>query len=170
MAVYSLDVLLSQFWTCCFMPSSNYCFLSFIQVPQDIGNMLWYSHLIKNILQFVVIHTGKGFSIISETEVDVFLELPCFLYDPLNVGNFISSSSAFLKPSLYSWKFWGQILLKPDLKDFEDYLACMWNEWNCMIVWTIFGIALCDWNENWPLPVLWPFCISQVCWHTECST
>ena len=67
--------------------------------------MVWYSHLFKNFPQFVVIHTVKGFHVVNETEVDVFLEFTCFLYDPANVGNLISDSSAFSKPSLYIWKF-----------------------------------------------------------------
>ena len=67
--------------------------------------MVWYSHLFKNFPQFIVIHTVKGFHVVNETEVDVFLEFTCFLYDPANVGNLISDSSAFSKPSLYIWKF-----------------------------------------------------------------
>ena len=85
--------------------------------------MVWYSHLLKNFPQFVVIHTVKGFSIVSEAEVDVFLELRCFFCDPTNVGNLISASSAFSKSSLYTWKFSVHILLKPSLKDFEHYFA-----------------------------------------------
>ena len=85
--------------------------------------MVWYSHLFKNFPQLVVIHEVKGFSIVNEAEVDVFLEFPCFLYDPTNVCNLISGSSAFSKPSLYIWKFSIQILLKPNLKDFEYYLS-----------------------------------------------
>ena len=65
------------------------------------------------ILRFVVIHTVKGFSMVSEAEVDVFLEFPCFLYEPMNVGNSISRSSALSKSSLYIWKFPVQVLLKP---------------------------------------------------------
>ena len=109
------------------------------------------------IFQFVVIHTAKGFSVVNEAEVDVFLEFPCFFYDPSNVGNFISGSPAFSKSSLNIWKFSVHVLLKPSLMDFEHYLASMWNECNCMVVWTFFGIAfLWDWNENWSFPVLWP--------------
>ena len=67
--------------------------------------MVWYFQLFKNSPQFVVIHAVKGFSIVSEAEVDVFLEFPCFVYDPADVGNLISSSSTFSKPSLYIWKF-----------------------------------------------------------------
>ena len=85
--------------------------------------MVWYSHLFKNVLQFVVIHTVKDVSIVSEAEVDVFLEFPYFLSDPANVGNLISGSSAFSKLSLCICKFSVHILLKPTLKDFEHYLA-----------------------------------------------
>ena len=85
--------------------------------------MVWYSHLLKNLPQFVVIHTVKGFGIVNKAEVDVFLELSCFFYDPVDVGNLISGSSAFSKSSLNIWKFTVHILLKPDLKDFEHYFA-----------------------------------------------
>ena len=109
------------------------------------------------IFQFVVIHTIKGFTIVNETEVDVFLDFCCFLYDPVNVVNLISGSFAFSKPRLYIWKFSAHILLKPSLKDFEHNLTSMWNESNCTVVWTFFDIALLRiWNENWPSPVLWP--------------
>jgi len=70
-------------------------------------------------------HTVKGFHVVNEAEIDVFLELPCFLYDPMNVGNLISGSSDFSKPSLYIWKFLIHIVLKPSLKDFEYYLTSM---------------------------------------------
>ena len=85
-----------------------------------------------------MIHTLKSFSIGNEAEVDFFLELPCFFYDPMDVGDLISSSSTFPKSSLYIWKFLVDILLKPTLKDFEHYLASMRNEWNCIVVWTFF--------------------------------
>ena len=87
--------------------------------------MVWYSHLLKNIPQFVVIHTVEGFSIINEAEVDIFLEFPWFFYDPTNVGSLISGSSAFSKSSLYIWKFSVHVLLKPVLKDFEHNLVSM---------------------------------------------
>jgi len=87
--------------------------------------VVWYSHLFKNFSQTVVIHTVKGFSIVNEAEVDVFLEFPCFLYDPTNVDNLISGSSAYLKPTLYIWKLSVHLLLKPGLKDFEHNLASM---------------------------------------------
>ena len=75
--------------------------------------------------RFVVIHIVKGCSIVNEAEVDVLPEFPCFLYDPVDVGNLISGSSAFSKSSLHIWKFSVHVLLKPSLKDFEHYLASM---------------------------------------------
>ena len=96
------------------MSGSNCCFLTtHIQASQEAGKVVWYSQLFKNFPQFVVIHTVKGFSLVNEAEVDVFLESLCFLYDPMVVGNLISGSSAFSKPSLYIWKFLVHILLKP---------------------------------------------------------
>ena len=85
--------------------------------------MVWYSHLFKNFPQFVVTHTVKGFGIVNKAEVDVFLELSCFIDDPTDVGNFISGSSAFSKSSLNIWKFTVHVLLKPGLENFENYFA-----------------------------------------------
>ena len=85
--------------------------------------MVWFSHLLKNFPEFVVIHTVKGFSIVNEAEVDVFLEFSCFVYDSMDVGNLISDSSAFSKHSLNIWKFSVHILLKPGLENFEHYFA-----------------------------------------------
>ena len=93
------------------MSNSNCCFLTYLQISQQTGRVTRYSHLFKNFPQFIVIHTVKGFSTVNKT--DIFLELPCFLYDPTNVGNLISSSSASWKLSLYIWKFSVHILLKP---------------------------------------------------------
>ena len=87
--------------------------------------MVWYSHLFKNFPQFVVIHTEKGFSIVNEAEVDVFLEISCFFHDPADVGNLISGSSAFSKSPLNIWKFMVHILLKPGLENFEHYFISM---------------------------------------------
>ena len=142
----------------CFMSGSDCCFLTCIQVSQEAGQVVWYSHLFKNFPQLVVIHKVKGFSVVNETEVNVlfffFLEFSCFIHDPTDVGNLISGSSAFSKLSLYIWKFLTDTLLKLSLKDFEHYIASMWNECDCAVVWTFFGIALLwDWNENWPFPV-----------------
>ena len=96
-----------------------------------------------------MIHKIKGFGVVNEVEVDVFLEFPCLFYDPVYVGNVISGSSAFSESNLYIWNSSVHILLKPGLKDFERYLASMWNECNFVVVWTFFGVDLLwDWNEN----------------------
>ena len=95
----------------CSMSGSNCCFLTCIQVSQEAGKVAWYSHLLKNFLQFIGIHTVKGFGIVNETEVDVFMELSCFFYDPQYVGNLISGSSAFSKSSFNIWKFSVHVLL-----------------------------------------------------------
>ena len=153
----------------CSMSGSNCCFLTCIQISQEAGKVIWYSHLLKNFPQFVVIHTVKGFSIVSEA--DVFLEFSCFFYDPEDVGNLISGSFAFSESSFNIWNFSVQVLLKPALENFEHYFASVWDECNCVVAWTFFGIAfLWDWNENWPFPVLWHCWVSQICWHVECST
>ena len=90
--------------------------------------MVWYSHLLQNFLQEIsVIHTVKGFGIVSKAEIDVFLELSCFFNDPADVGNLISGSSAFSKSSLNIWRFMVHILLKPGLENFEYLLACEMN-------------------------------------------
>ena len=87
--------------------------------------MIWYSHLLENLPQFVVIYTVKGFGIVSKAEVDVFLELSCFFDDPADVGNLISGSSAFSKSSLSIWNFSVRVLLKLSLENFEHYFASM---------------------------------------------
>ena len=142
---------------CCSMSSSNCCFLTCIQVSQETRKVVWYSHLFKNFPQFAEIHRVKAFGVVNKAEVDVFLELFSFFHDPVDVGNLISGSSAFSKTSLNIWKFSVHILLKPGLENFEHYIASVWDDCNCEVVWTFFGIAfLWDWNENWPFPVLWP--------------
>ena len=101
------------------MSASNCCFLTCIQISQKAGKVVWYSHLFKNLLQFVVIHIVKAFVEVKKAEVDVFLELSCFFDDPVDVGNLISGSCAFSKSSLSIWKFTVHILLKPGLENFE---------------------------------------------------
>ena len=147
---------------------ANYCFLCCIQVSQEADKVVWYSHLLKNFPQFVVIHTVRGFNVVNGGEVDVFLEFSCFFYDSTDVGNLISGSSAFSKSILYIWNFLVHVLLKPSLKDFEHYLASMWNEHNCAVVLTLpfFGIGMkTDLVQS--CAHCWVF---QICWHIESST
>ena len=99
-------------------------FLTCIQISQEAGQMVWYSHLFQNFPQFIVIHTVKGF-IVNKAEVDVFLELSCFLDDLTDVGNLISCTSAFYKSNLNIWKFMVHVLLKPDLENLENYFASL---------------------------------------------
>ena len=105
------------------MSSSNCCLLTWIQISQEAGQVVWYSHLFQNFLQVIVIHTVKSFGIVNKAEIDVFLELSCFFDDPADVGNLISGSSVFSKISLNIWKFTVHILLKPGLENFEHYFT-----------------------------------------------
>ena len=118
------------------------------------------------IFQFVVTSTVIGFSIVNGAEVGVFLEFPCFFYDPVDIGSLISASSALSKSSLYIWDFLVHVLLKPCLENFEHYFAGMWNECSCVAVWTFFGIGIkTDLFQS--CGHCWIF---QICWHTEWST
>ena len=126
---------------CCSISSSNCCFLACIQVSQEAGQVVWYYHLSQNFPQFIVIHTVKGFGLVNEAEIAVFLELSCFFHDPADVGNLISGFSPFSKTSLNIWKFTVHILLKSGLENFEHYFASMWDECNCAVIWAFFGIA-----------------------------
>ena len=139
------------------MSSSNCCFLTSIQISQEASQAVWYSHLFQNFPQFVVIHTVKGFGIVSKVEVGVFLELSCFFDNPTDVGNLISGSSSSSKISLNIWKFAIHVLLKPGLENSEHYFTREWDECNYAEIWVFFGIAfLWDWTENWAFLVLWP--------------
>ena len=148
------------------MSSSNYCFLTCIQVSQEAGQVVWYSHLFQNFPLFVVTHTVEGFGIVNKTEIDVVLELSCFFDDSADVGNLISVSSAFSKSSLNIWMFTVHVLLKPGLENFKHYFTSVWNECSCAVVWAFFGIGVkADLFQS--CGHCWVF---QICWHTECST
>ena len=139
---------------CCSMSSSNCCFLTWIQISQEAGQVVWYSHLLQNFPQLIVIHTVKGFGIVNKAEIDVFLELSCFFDDSEDVDNLISGSSTFTKSSLKIWKFTAHVLLKPGLENFEHFFTRVCDECNCVVVWAFFDFAfLWDWNENWPFPL-----------------
>jgi len=167
--IYNLVILLSQFWNQSVVPCKV---LTVTSCPANRFLMKWSGiPIYLRIFQFVVIHIVKSFSVVKEEEVDAFLEFSCFLYDPTDVGNLISCSSAFSKPTFYIQKFLIQVLLKPTLKDFEPYLVSMWNEYSCVVLWTFFDIVfLWHWNE----PDLFQFCghwwFLQICWYIECST
>ena len=111
--------------------------------------MVRYSHLFKNFPLFVMIHTVKGFSIVNETEIDVFLEFLCFVYDPENVGNLISGSFSFSKPSLDFWNFLVCRMLKPSMQDFKHDLVSTGYESNYLMVSTFFDtILLGNWDRD----------------------
>ena len=133
------------------MSSSKCCFLTCIQVSQEAGQVVWYFHLFKNFPQFIVIHTVKGFGIVSKAEIDVFLELSAFSMIQLMLAIWPLVPLPFLKPA-WTWKFTVHILLKPGLENFEHYFTSVWDECNCAVVWAFFGITfLWGWNENWPV-------------------
>ena len=142
---------------CCSMSNINYCFLTCIQVLQETGR--WSGLPIsKNFPQFLVIHTVKGFGVVHETEVGVFLEFSCFFYDPIDVGNRSLVPLPFLNPAWTSGSSGSQVVLKPCLENFEHYSATMWNECSCVVIWTFFGIALLwGWNE---IPKTFPILVS----------
>ena len=136
------------------MSGSNCCFLTCVQISQEAGQVVWCSHPFQNFPQFIAIHTVKGFGIVNQAEIDVFLELSCFFDDPADVGNLISGSSAFCKTSLNIWKFTVHVLLKPGLENFEHYFASVWDECNCAVIWAFFGIAfLWEWKLTFSSPV-----------------
>ena len=119
----------------------------------------WYSHILQNFPQFVVIHKVKGFHIVNKTEVDVFLELSCFFNDPTDVGSLISGSSAFSETSLNIWKFMLYVPLKPTLEDFEHYFTSVWDECNCAVVsilWHSLSLGL-----EWKLPFSGPVATAE---------
>ena len=125
------------------------CFLTRIQVSQETGKVVWYSHLFKNFPQFVMIHTVKGSSIVNETEVDVFLEFPCFLYDPTDVGNLISGSCTFSKSTWISGSSWFTYcwslawrILRITLLAWEMSATVQWFEHSLVLPFLGFGMRI----------------------------
>ena len=146
------------------MFGSNCCFLTCIHVSQEA--VRWSGiPIFFRIFQFVVIHMVRGFGIINKVEVDDFL-FSCFFCDPMDVVNLISGSSAFTKSSLNVWNLLPHILLKLSLETFEHYFTSMWDECNCAVVWTFFGIGM--------KTGLFQCCghcwVFQVCWDIECRS
>ena len=168
-------VLFSQSWTnpepiSCSIQGSNCCFLTHIQVSQETGKVVWYSHLSKSFPQFILIQTVKGFSVVNETEIDVFLKFPCLLYNPVNVGNLISSSYSISKLGLDIWKFLVHIMLEPGLQGFcMTFLA--WDMDAIVrllarsLVLPLLGIEMTDLFQS--CGHCWVF---RICWHNEYNT
>ena len=126
-----------------FMCGSNCCFLTCIQVSQETGKVIWYSHLLKNFPEFVVIHTVKGFSVVNEA--DVLLKYLAFSMIQQMLAIWSLVPLPFLNPACRS----GSFRLKPKFKGFEHYLASMWNELNSVVVWTFFDIAFLALRTPW---------------------
>ena len=158
MTIYSLDVLLFLFGT------SLLFHVQLEHVVLTAASWPTYRFLQRQVrwsgipISFKIFH-----SLLWSTQskalakIDVFLELSCFFHDPADVGNLISGSSAFSKTSLKIWRFTVHVLLKPSLDNLQHYFTSVWDECNCVVVWTFFGIAfLWELNENWPFPVPWP--------------
>ena len=143
---------------CCSLPSSNCYFLTCVQVSQEPGQVVWYSHLLQNFPQFIVIHTVEGFGIVNKAEIDVFLELSCFLDGPARILAIWSLVPLpFLKPAWTHLEVYCSCTAEAWFGEFWDYFTSVWDECNCPVVWAFFEIAfLRDWNANWSFPVLWP--------------
>ena len=170
MTIYSLDALIFLFATVCFsMSSSKCCFLTRIQISQKAGKVVWYSHLFKNFSQFVVIHKVKGLMFFWNSLAFSVIQWMLAIW---------SVSTACSKSSLYIWKFLVYVLWKPSLKDFEHYLASMWNEHNFAIVKQSMGswrvrhdwatslslFTFLHWRRKWqPTPLFLP----GECWGWE---
>ena len=136
---------------CCSMWSSNCCFLTCIQISEESGLLVWYSHLLQNFPLFTLIHTVKGFGIVSKAEVDVFLELSCFFNDSANVASLISGPSSFSKSILNIGKFTVHVLLNPGLEYFEHYFTrCVRWVQLCNLFLCIYLYCILHPNRNKP--------------------
>ena len=139
---------------CCCMFSSNCCFLTWILVSQEAGQVVWCFHLFQNFPQFLVIHTVKGFGIVNKAEVDVFLELSCYSMIQQMLAIWSLVPLPFLKPA---WtKFTVHVLLKPGLENFKHYFTSVWDECDCAVVWAFLALPFFRIGMKTPFPVLWP--------------
>ena len=137
------------------MSSSNCCFLTCIQISQETGQVVWYSHLFQNFPQFVVIHTVKGFGVVNEAEIDVFSEFSCIFYDPVDVGIWSLVPLPFLNPAWigssqfkYCWSLaWRNLSITLLACEMFQLCGSLNTLWHC------FSLGL---ELNWPFPVLWP--------------
>ena len=151
--MYSLDVLFFLFGTSLLSMSVVLTVASWPAYRFLKRQVRWSGIPIsfKNFPQYIVIHRVKGFGTVNKAEVDVFLELSCFFDDPMDVGNLTSGSFAFSKTSLNIWKFTVHILLKTGLENFEHYLASVWDECNCAVVWHYLSLGL-KWKLTFSSP------------------
>ena len=152
----------------CSMSSSNYCFLTCIQISQEADQVVWYSHLFKNFPVCCDPYSQRLWH--SQKRSRCFTGTLLLFWCSNGCWNLISGSSAFSKSSLNIWKLMVPLLLKPRLENFEHYFARVWDEWNCAVVWAFFGTAFlwveCKMTFLSPVATCWVF---QICWHTECS-
>ena len=156
---------------CCSMSCSNCCFLACIQIFQGrLGGLVFPS-----LSEFSIVscdpHRQRLWHSQWSRNRCFFLELSCFLHDPVDVGNLISGSSAFSKTSLNIRKFMVHVLLKPDLENFEHYFTSKWDACNCAVVWTFFALPFFGIGMKTDLFQSCGHCwVFQTCWHIECST
>ena len=153
------------------MSGSNCCLLTCIQVSQEAGKVVWYSHLLKNFPQCVVIHTVKGFSVVNEADVDVFLEFSCFFWDPMDFVNLIWVSLSFLNAAYTSGSSWFTCCWSLSWRTLSiTLLACEKSAtvryFEHSLILPFFGIGrktdfFCSMATGWGF---------QICWHIECST
>ena len=155
----------------CSMSSSNCCFLIYIQVSQEAGNMAWYSHLFKNFPQFVVIHTVKGFGIVNKAEVSAFSGTFLLFWWSKRCWQFDLWFLCLFKIQLKHLEVHGSCTVKSSLENFEHYFTSAWDECNCAVVWTFFGIAFFGIGMTTHFLQSCGHCWSfQICWHIECIT
>ena len=157
MTIYSLDVLLFLFGTSLLVPCPVLTVASWPAYRFLKRQVRWSGIPISfRIFHSLLWNRVKGFGIVNKAEIHVFLEISCFFDDPVDVGNLISVSSSFSKTSLNIWKFMVHIITEAWVENFERYFTSVWDECNRVVVWAFFVIAIWDWNENGPFPVLWP--------------
>ena len=162
-----LDAMIFIFWKLGFKPAfslSSFTFIKRLFSYSSFSPIGWCHLLVWGYWYFswqswfqLVLPPAQHFTWYTLHRSRCFLEFSCFFYDTMHAGNFISGSSAFSKSSLNIWMFSVHIVQKPSLENFQYYFARGWDDCNCAVVWTFFGIAFFrDWNESWPFPVLWP--------------
>ena len=142
---------------CYSMSSSNCCFFSCIQISQEAGQVVWYSHLISWRIFHSLLWSTQSKALAQTIKQIFFWNSLAVSMIQWMLAIWSLAPLPFLSPAWTLWKFTVHILLKIGLENFEHYFTSMWDECNCVVVCAVFGIAfLWDWNENWPFPVLWP--------------